>query len=124
MKNPLRIQLLVLGLTWLALKIWFNKCKAPTLLTSYADDLLVLPLLMGTALLLQRQFVNPAHVYPKLSILAVWLYFTLFFEWVIPRFNTAYTADWRDAVAYFAGAACFGLFMNRPLKRSAGNDRF
>ncbi len=49
-------------------------------------------------------------------ILSVTLYYTLFFEYYLPKVNMRYTADLWDVVLYFSGSLFFYVMENKGPK--------
>ena len=109
------LALLVLFITHMGL-IYGNIHIA--IIDNYLDDIILLPIVLGTALFIQRKWIakNNQFVFGKIIIVAAWLYFCVMFEAVIPPFNIGFTADWLDCIAYGLGACYFYIFMNKPGK--------
>jgi hypothetical protein len=84
----------------------------------YLNDVLCLPVTLTLALFLQqqifpgtaRQRLNPAQ------IIFTFLYFTFFFEGILPAQADRYTRDWLDVVAYAAGGLVFYYWGNPKSK--------
>jgi hypothetical protein len=112
------IRLLVLFFTWTVyhMLLW-GGIDTPTILQSYLDDVLVVPMLMGVALWVQHNWVSQAVVFSNKTIAGVWIYFTVVFEYLFPALNKSYTSDWTDGIAYLTGALLFKGAFNKPLKR-------
>jgi hypothetical protein len=93
------------------LLIWLH---LPQYQVPYLNDLLCLPVTLTLALFLQQQFfpatarrrLNPAQV-----VFTV-LYFSVFFEGILPALAARYTRDWLDVVAYAAGGLLFYFCCN------------
>lgn len=87
-----------------------------SLIDNYLDDILLLPIVLGTALFIQRKWIAKQHqfVFNKVIIAAAWLYFCVMFEMVIPPLHKGFTADWLDCIAYGLGTCYFYVFMNKP----------
>lgn len=93
--------------------------RPPVVLRAHLADALALPLLLTLALWLLRRFYfrQPTFVLPISWVFSSWLVFSVWFEWLLPRFNVRATADWRDVLAYALGGLVFGVWMNRPAAR-------
>lgn len=91
------------------------------IIDNYLDDILLLPIVLGIALFIQRKWIAKSNqfVFGKIIIVAAWLYFCIMFEAVIPPFNTSFTADWLDCIAYGLGALYFYVLMNKPNKEAS-----
>jgi hypothetical protein len=87
----------------------------PVFFTHYLDDVLIIPITATTALWLQRRFIvrNNEFQFSKFTLTLLVVYFTIAFEWIIPRFSTHFTADAWDIAAYTTGACLFHLFINK-----------
>ncbi|RFP66569.1 hypothetical protein D0N36_02340 [Hymenobacter lapidiphilus] len=94
--------------------------QPPVLLRAHLADALALPLLLTLELWGLRRFYfrQPAFVLPRSWIFSSWLAFSLWFEWLLPRFDARATADWRDVLAYALGGLVFARWMNRPASRA------
>ena len=90
----------------------------PAVLTSYLADVLALPLLLTLALLLMRHgyFRRAAFVLPGSWVLAAWAALSLWFEWWLPRTQTAAVADPLDVLAYALGGWVFWRWLNVPTR--------
>lgn len=80
------------------------------------NDLLLIPAALPPLLWLQRRLALRGHDAPPTSgeiifHLAVW---TLLFELMGPRFIAHATGDWRDILAYAAGALLAGIWWRHP----------
>ncbi len=84
------------------------------IIASYADDFLVIPLVMGAALWIHQKYISKKFVYSRLQILLYWALFSLVFEGIFPVFTPAFTADPIDLLAYAAGSIYFYFFINYP----------
>jgi hypothetical protein len=110
-------------LTWIVALFLVDKLvqavkMAPWFIRNYLDDLLLIPLLMGTSLLLQQKLISPKFTYGFGYIFATWLFFSVAFELVAPIFFSSYTKDYCDILAYGFGAVFFYLFQNHPAVNS------
>ncbi|MBK0403646.1 hypothetical protein I5M27_11665 [Adhaeribacter sp. BT258] len=83
-------------------------------LNNYLNDLLCLPLVLGTAVFLQRNLVlrQPDYALTGWQIGWVVIYFSVMFEAVIPLLVSRYTADFFDVICYAAGGWLFWVFGN------------
>lgn len=82
---------------------------------NYLDDLILLPIILGIALIIQRKKIsrNNEYKFNRVLIVFAWLYFCLMFELVIPNFSKSFTADWLDCIAYGLGAYYFDQLINK-----------
>jgi len=112
-------QTFVLVLIFLVDKWVQHYLVVPNWFSSYADDLLLIPLVMGLALWVQQNVVNHQFAFQKKQIIGTWLFFSLFFEVLAPIiWSTAYTRDVLDIVAYGLGALIFAFFLNHGAEKT------
>jgi hypothetical protein len=74
------------------------------LLDSFLDPLCTVPVVLGLPSMLARQ-IWPRLVLSWGSVVLFTLALSLAFEWIIPSFDTRFTRDPWDALAYALGAA-------------------
>jgi hypothetical protein len=82
---------------------------------AYMDDLLAMPVVLGITLQ-AFQWIHPLRAgfrFTKVQVLVGWLYFSLLFEILLPRWSDHYVADPWDVLAYGIGAAFFYRFINK-----------
>ncbi len=61
-----------------------------------------------------RFYKKTETLYVPLSIiLGLSAYFSIHFEWLLPKFNERYTGDFIDVMLYFSGAMLFYIFQKR-----------
>jgi hypothetical protein len=89
------------------------------ILRAYFEDLLALPLVLKTALLLtQASFKNYRRFYVKWGEgLVILTLFSLYFEALLPQLDSRFTADPVDVFCYCAGLVVFMLWLNKPFVR-------
>lgn len=89
------------------------------LVHSYLDDLLAMPVILGVTLQIY-QFIHPSKDcfhFRKRHVLVAFIYVSLVFEVILPRFSDVYTADLFDVLCYAVGSGVFYRFINRSLPR-------
>ena len=94
----------------------------PEVISSYLDDLLVMPIIL-TICLFGTRYVHSDHNL-RLSIvsaLSVAVLYSFYFEAYLPERSSRYTADWFDVALYFVGALLFYAFQN--LDYQTGNSK-
>lgn len=84
------------------------------LLKNYLNDLLCVPLILGTAIFLQRNVLLRQPVYALSGWQIGWVvfYLSVMFEGVIPLFVSRYTADFFDVICYGFGGWLFWFWGN------------
>lgn len=71
-------------------------------------DLLAIPLVLGSInLLLKRYTSNPNFKLSIAKVLMACIYFSVLFEWILPNYSNAYTADFFDVLCYFFGGGIY-----------------
>ena len=106
----------LLVLTFFAYKVYELFHPATIFMHAYLEDLLALPLVLKTGLL-SVQWINKrwrSFVLSQREVLVITCLFSVYFEWLMPRSTTAFTADGWDVVCYAAGSAAFLFWMNKP----------
>ncbi|WP_209331225.1 magnesium citrate secondary transporter [Lunatimonas salinarum] len=86
------------------------------LLFSYLDDLLAMPVILGTTLQVFR-WIHPAGALFRFSSMQMVVgvaYISLLFEVLLPLWSEIYTRDFWDVVCYAIGALYFCHFINIP----------
>lgn len=79
-----------------------------TIINNYVNDLLFLPLTLGALTCIIRWLKK--DVFFELSFVFVHLlasFYSFYFEYYLPQFNSRYTADWIDVILYFSGAFAY-----------------
>ena len=98
-------------MTLLALGIFsFQKSGLflPEILNNYANDFLCLPLVLGFISFGIRRLKNDNFFrLPLFFVLLMALYYSIYFEYYLPKINVRYTSDWIDVGLYFLGALAF-----------------
>lgn len=91
--------------------------STPIFISSYFSDLLALPLILSVSLFLLRKLKRLPYLYLTNGMLAFTLLYTsILFEWILPQFNTKYTADFFDVIFYVLGTVIF-YFIQKQLKK-------
>lgn len=80
----------------------------PSLINNYVNDLLCLPLLLGAMTFVIRRLKKDSSFQLSFGfVIFLACYYSLYFEYYLPRVNPRYTADWIDVVLYFSGGILF-----------------
>lgn len=89
-----------------------------SMLDSYLDPLMFMPILLHLILWEQRFLLRKGLLYvlPWKQIIAFLIIVSIFCEYFFPRWSNGFTRDYWDILCYTLGAVFFGLFLNRPLK--------
>jgi hypothetical protein len=91
-------------------------------LNNYLNDLLFVPLALGSAVFLQQNLIlkQPDYYLNKSQIIISVAYISVMFEGIIPLFKDRYTADFFDVLCYGFGGLLFYFFGNcKELKPGA-----
>ncbi len=80
----------------------------PAIISNYVNDLLCLPLVLGGISFAIRLLKKDEYFrFPLTAILLMAAYYSVYFEYYLPKNNPRYTSDWVDVVLYFTGALLF-----------------
>lgn len=86
----------------------------PNWMYFYLSDLLCMPSVLSVCLAIVRIAKNNTFLYiPPGAIIALTAYYAMYFEWVLPQYNTRYTADIIDVALYSIGSILFYVFQKR-----------
>lgn len=84
--------------------------QMPQFFSSYLNDLLCMPVVLGICLFLIRRFNKKKQLKISLfSCLSLAALYSIYFEIYLPKVTQRYTADPVDALLYFIGAIVFYL---------------
>ena len=114
-------KLLYLILFLIALTIYAMQrlqMSLPTIINNYVNDLLFLPLTLGAITCIIRWLKK--DVFFELSFVFVLLlsgFYSFYFEYYLPQFNSRYTADWIDVILYFSGAFAYFFIEKMEYRR-------
>lgn len=120
-------KLLYLMLFLIALSIYLMqrlKVPLPKLINNYANDLLCLPLALGVITYIIRWLKK--DVFFEISFVFVILlsgFYSFYFEYYLPQFDSRYTGDWIDVILYFSGAFAY-FFCGKMENRRFSEQRF
>ncbi|WP_178986205.1 hypothetical protein [Winogradskyella helgolandensis] len=80
----------------------------------YINDFLCMPIVLSTCLAVLRIIKKTEMLYAPISVvLVLTIYFSMYFECVMPHINTRYTSDIIDVGLYFLGALLFFKFQKK-----------
>ncbi|MBU2926941.1 hypothetical protein [Winogradskyella psychrotolerans] len=80
----------------------------------YINDFLCMPIVLSTCLAVLRIIKKTETLYVPISVvLALTIYFSIYFEWIMPHINMRYTSDIIDVGLYFFGALLFLRFQKQ-----------
>lgn len=95
-----------LGITW-----W-------SFFQNYWNDLIIIPLILKVVLWILRKIRGNNFSLHPFYILFGCLYFSILFEYILPKFHARYTADFLDVFMYFLGGFIFYILENDTYKMS------
>ena len=85
----------------------------PTILNSYLNDLLYIPLVLGgIEFLIRRLKKDSSFKLPLGFVIFLAISYSIYFEYYLPKINPRYTADWIDLILYFVGAIAYFFIGN------------
>ena len=93
------------------------------LAASYADDLICLPLVLGTVLWAHRLLLGRGSAYflPRTHGLFTFLIFAIYFEAVLPLWQSKAVADPWDVLMYLLGYLIFEIWIQRKKAAPKGD---
>lgn len=91
-------------------------------LQSYLDDLLVMPIVLGTYLIIM-QIWKPTFRVPLPWTLSTLFIFIILFECILPQLSNRYTADWKDGIMYCISSALFIVVLNKKTGQNSPSNR-
>ncbi|NHE56962.1 magnesium citrate secondary transporter [Cyclobacterium plantarum] len=84
-------------------------------LYSYFDDLMAMPVVLGTTLQIYR-WIHPlknGFVFTPVQVMVGLVYFSILFEGLLPIWSSTYTRDFWDVGCYLIGTVYFYFLINR-----------
>ncbi len=88
--------------------------QLPIVIKSYVNDLLCLPIVLETCRRSASWILKIPHLHlNSFTITSVCMYFSVYFEYYLPTFNTRYTSDWTDVLLYCFGGTIFYFLQNK-----------
>ena len=115
LEGPSLVILMLCAVVFIVLRCVETSGGLPRFAASYLDDLICLPMVLGSILVAHRFLVRPLTRLALSHSLAVFLVFSLYFELILPRLSNNFTGDPWDIVMYAVGFAIFQRGVNRPL---------
>lgn len=89
----------------------------PKLINNYLNDLLCMPLLIGAlTFIIRRLKKDTTFTFPISFVLFIAAYYSVYFEYYLPKNNPRYTADWIDVILYFSGGISYFLLEDKKVK--------
>ncbi len=86
----------------------------PNWISFYVNDFLCMPIVLSSCLAIVRIIKKNETLYVPLTVvLGLTIYFSIYFEWLMPLLNTRYTTDVIDILLYFLGAILFYKLQKR-----------
>ena len=114
--------LLVLVVSFVMIRLAEAQGIAPSLVRSFGDDLLCLPLVLSVVLTVHRLTVRSRRfTLPGFHGLLTVALFGILFEGILPLLGAGAVADPLDVLMYLAGFLVFQLGLNQPTWRYHGN---
>lgn len=80
----------------------------PSIVNNYLNDLLCMPIVLALIQTIIRLSEKHKHYkIPLYLIFIIAIYYSIYFEWFMPKYNQRYTADSIDVFLYFIGGIGF-----------------
>ena len=85
----------------------------PTIINNYLNDLLYIPLILGTIeFTIRRIKKDSSFKLPFGFVIFLAISYSFYFEYYLPQVNSRYTADWIDVILYFVGGIAYFFIGN------------
>lgn len=112
LKHPIFLFISAVAITIYLAKL--GDVPLPNWMYFYLSDLLCMPIVLSVCLAIVRIAKKNTFLYiPLGAIIALTVYYAMYFEWILPQYNTRYTADVIDVVLYSIGSSLFYVFQKR-----------
>ncbi len=102
---------------FIAMRVFESSGQLPPLISSYGDDLICLPLILSAVVWVHRRR-EKNFTLPRVQGVMVLLFFSLYFEGILPLFSKRAVADPWDLLMYFAGWVTFEWLINESRAQS------
>lgn len=107
MKKSISI-ILILGTIYLVLIYLKRNLMVTGWLNNHFTDLLCIPLILTSTLAIIRYLKNNMNLILSIPmILFSCIYYSLIFEWILPKYSVHFTNDFYDVFHYFLGGAMY-----------------
>lgn len=89
-----------------------------TFINNYLNDFLFVPIVLSLIQFLVRKIKNNKQFkIPTSAIIMIVIYYSLYFEYFMPKLNQRYTADLFDVLMYILGGLFFYLVENSSITK-------
>lgn len=118
MKKTPHIIFFLFVVLYLFNRLFHHPVYDKTFIRCYLSDFLCLPIVLFFILLIFRHLLFNSNKYtlPVIYIIIAFLCFSFSFEWLLPKYDSRFTCDMGDVIAYFTGGVFFYLFLNLPMQ--------
>ncbi len=84
------------------------RVKLPSIINNYVNDFLIIPIVLIICLFVLRwSRGDKSYKIPIGVVLLICVFYSVFFEYFLPKFYPRYTADIVDVLLYFVGGVVF-----------------
>lgn len=119
MKRSYIFSLICFGIFLLNLGFQYLQVSLPVFFTSWLNDLLCLPVVLGICSFCINSYSKNKPVRISLfSALSLAVLYSIYFEVYLPKITERYTADIIDVLLYFTGAVLFYFSQEKQLHYS------
>lgn len=92
----------------------FFNVKLPLSINNYLNDFLIIPIVLSLSLLVLRLIRKDSSFTISIAIiLYVFFFYSVFFEYYMPKISTRYTSDIVDVLMYFFGSVWFWILQKK-----------
>lgn len=95
-----------------------QKCgiRLPVFVNNHLNDLLIVPINLFAVQLFWGVLTGTTVILRYSIVASCVLFYSIFFEYILPQFNSRYTADWWDVLCYLSGGLLFWLYQHTFIK--------
>lgn len=94
-----------------------NEVKVPWIISSYLDDFLFLPLALWFTKVIIKIFKDENFNFKPGHYIFIWLYISVMFEFIIPKWKPYFVSDFYDIFAYGLGILLYIVIEKFRLSR-------
>src|SRR5690554_264037 len=96
----------------------------PSLINNYLNDFLCMPIVLIITQLLARKIKkDKQYIIKNHLIILIVLYYSVYFEYYLPKVNARYTADFIDVILYALGGFVFYFLENSSLGKKGNKQK-
>lgn len=92
----------------------FYKIPLPIFINNYLNDFLIIPIVLSLSLIVLRKIREDSVLLLTIPVIVyVFVCYSVFFEYYMPKINSRYTSDIVDVLMYLLGSIWFYMLQKR-----------